>query len=90
MTSKNHEVLRVCRTKAQAKKAYDRISRFYDYFAGVFERKYRDRALELLAVGMPVTAVQVFIGVGQSNLLTRWEYLSLSGQDVKDIFRLRG
>lgn len=41
MTSKNHEVLRVCRTKAQAKKAYDKISRFYDYFAGVFEKKYR-------------------------------------------------
>ena len=38
MNLKKPEVLRVCRTKAQAKKAYDRISRFYDYFAEVSEK----------------------------------------------------
>ncbi len=41
MNSKNNGILRVQRTKAQAKESYDKISRFYDYFAGVFEKKYR-------------------------------------------------
>jgi len=50
MKSKNHKVLRVYRTKAQAKESYDKISRFYDYFAGVFEKKYRNMALERLDV----------------------------------------
>ena len=48
MNSKNHKVLRVYRTKAQAKESYNKISRFYDYFAGVFEKKYRNIALERL------------------------------------------
>jgi len=51
MNLKNREVLRVYRTKAQAKKAYDRISRFYDYFAGVFDKnveiKKREVVLEI-------------------------------------------
>lgn len=64
MTSKNHEVLRVYRTKAQAKKAYDRISRFYDYFAGVFEKKYRNRALELLNIKKGETVLEIGFGTG--------------------------
>lgn len=64
MTSKNHEVLRVCRTKAQAKKAYDKISRFYDYFAGVFEKKYRDRTLELLGIKKGEIVLEIGFGTG--------------------------
>jgi len=30
-------VSRVNRTKAQAKESYDKMSRFYDYFAGILE-----------------------------------------------------
>ncbi|WP_202795441.1 class I SAM-dependent methyltransferase [Thermococcus barophilus] len=55
---------RVYRTKAQAKKTYDRISRFYDYFAGVFEGKYRDRALELLDIKKGEIVLEIGFGTG--------------------------
>ena len=48
MESNADPVLRVTRTKAQAKASYDRISSVYDLFAGGFERKYRDMALRQL------------------------------------------
>ncbi|AIF68489.1 hypothetical protein PAP_00210 [Palaeococcus pacificus DY20341] len=64
MDSKDHEVSRVYRTKAQAKKAYDRISRFYDYFAGVFEKKYRNRALELLGIKKGEIVLEIGFGTG--------------------------
>ena len=46
--SKNNNILRVYRTKVQAKRNYDKISHFYDYFAGGFESNYRNMALEQL------------------------------------------
>ncbi len=64
MTSQNHKVLRVDRSKAQAKKAYDKISRFYDYFAGVFEKKYRNRALELLDIKKGEIVLEIGFGTG--------------------------
>ncbi len=64
MDSKNRKVLRVYRTKAQAKKAYDKISRFYDYFAGVFEKKYRNRALELLDIKRGEIVLEIGFGTG--------------------------
>jgi ubiquinone/menaquinone biosynthesis C-methylase UbiE len=50
MTPGPHIVLRVTRTKAQAKKNYDRLSVSCDYFAGVFEQKYRGMALRQLNI----------------------------------------
>jgi len=46
------------------------------------------RAMELLANGVPVTAVQDLLG--HSSLLTTAEYLRLSGQDIKGILKAKG
>ena len=64
MNLKNHRVLRVYRTKAQAKESYDKISRFYDYFAGVFEKKYRNMALERLDIKRGETVLEIGFGTG--------------------------
>jgi demethylmenaquinone methyltransferase/2-methoxy-6-polyprenyl-1,4-benzoquinol methylase len=64
MNSKNHQVLRVYRTKAQAKESYDKISRFYDYFAGVFEKKYRNMALERLNIERGEIVLEIGFGTG--------------------------
>ncbi len=64
MNSKNHRVSRVYRTKAQAKESYDKISRFYDYFAGVFEKKYRNMALERLDIKKGETVLEIGFGTG--------------------------
>lgn len=41
----SEKVLRVPRTKAQARASYDRVSRSYDLFAGAFEKRLRNVAL---------------------------------------------
>lgn len=64
MNSKNHRVLRVYRTKVQAKESYDKISRFYDYFAGVFEKKYRNMTLERLDIKRGQTVLEIGFGTG--------------------------
>jgi len=45
MESKNSdkEILRVYRSKEEAKEVYDKLSKFYDFIAGPFEKKYQDR-----------------------------------------------
>lgn len=64
MKSKNHNILRVYRSKAQAKESYDKISRFYDYFAGVFEKKYRNMALERLNIERGEIVLEIGFGTG--------------------------
>ncbi|MEF8811124.1 MAG: methyltransferase domain-containing protein [Bacteroidales bacterium] len=60
----NNKVLRVYRTKAQAKEGYDRISRFYDYFEGIFVRKYRNIALKRLNIGRGESVLEIGFGTG--------------------------
>ena len=64
MSSNIHTVSRVTRTKDQAKASYDRMSSAYDYFAGVFERNYRNMALKRLNVARGETVLEVGFGTG--------------------------
>ncbi len=59
-----HAVARVTRTKAQAKTSYDRMSSFYDYFAGVFEQKYRTMALKRLQIARGEIVLEIGFGTG--------------------------
>ena len=68
MKAKDTQILRVRRTKAQAKASYDKMSRFYDYFAGVFEKKYRELALAQLNVQPGETVLEIGFGTGHSLL----------------------
>jgi demethylmenaquinone methyltransferase/2-methoxy-6-polyprenyl-1,4-benzoquinol methylase len=65
MTSDIDGVLRVKRTKAQAKESYDKMSRFYDYFAGGFEQKYSNLALKRLAILEGETVLEIGFGTGR-------------------------
>jgi ubiquinone/menaquinone biosynthesis C-methylase UbiE len=64
MKAKDTQILRVRRTKAQAKASYDKMSRFYDYFAGVFEKKYRELALTRLEIQPGETVLEIGFGTG--------------------------
>jgi demethylmenaquinone methyltransferase/2-methoxy-6-polyprenyl-1,4-benzoquinol methylase len=64
MSSDIHTVSRVTRTKAQAKESYDRMSSFYDYFAGAFEQNYRNMALKRLNVTRGEIVLEIGFGTG--------------------------
>ena len=57
-------VLPVPRTKEEAKRLYDRISRFYDFLTAAFERKYAEMALERLFIGEGETILEIGFGSG--------------------------
>ena len=57
-------ILPVSRTKEDAKRFYDRISKVYDYLTGAFERKYAEIALELLSVEEGETVLEIGFGPG--------------------------
>jgi ubiquinone/menaquinone biosynthesis C-methylase UbiE len=59
------EILRVLRSKEEAKQFYDRVSRVYDYFIGIFERKYAETALRFLAVKEGETVLEIGFGSGR-------------------------
>ena len=62
MDSKNNNILRVYQTEAQAKRNYDKISRFYDCFARGFESNYRNMALEQSNIKGGETVLEICIG----------------------------
>ncbi len=62
MDSKNYNILRVYRSKARAKKNYDKISHFYICFAGGFESNYRNMALDQLNMKSLETVMEIGFG----------------------------
>lgn len=62
--SKASHILPVRRTKEEAKRSYDRISRYYDYLTGAFERKYAEVALKRLSVSEGATVLEIGFGTG--------------------------
>jgi ubiquinone/menaquinone biosynthesis C-methylase UbiE len=58
-------ILRVPRTKEEAKRFYDRISKVYDYLTGAFERKYAERAIERLSVEEGEAVLEIGFGSGR-------------------------
>lgn len=63
------QVLPVPRTKEEAKRFYDKISRAYDYLTGAFERKHAERALECLSIDEGEVVLE--IGFGSGHCLKR-------------------
>ena len=63
-TSAPSAVLPVSRTKAEAKRFYDRISRIYGWMTGAFERKHGEKALELLSITGGETTLEIGTGSG--------------------------
>jgi len=57
-------ILSVPRSKEQAKRFYDRISKVYDYLIGAFERKYAEMAVERLSVEEGEIVLEVGFGTG--------------------------
>jgi ubiquinone/menaquinone biosynthesis C-methylase UbiE len=62
--SKASGILPVPRTKEEAKRSYDRISKYYDYLTGAFERRYAEMALERLSIVEGETVLEIGFGTG--------------------------
>jgi demethylmenaquinone methyltransferase/2-methoxy-6-polyprenyl-1,4-benzoquinol methylase len=58
-------ILPIPRTREEARKFYDRISRFYDCLMGTFERKYVEIALERLSIEKGETVLEIGFGSGR-------------------------
>ncbi len=65
MQFENHKVLRVTRSRDQTKAVYDKMSRFYDYVAGAFEKKYRNAALKAFQVKEGENVLEIGFGTGK-------------------------
>ncbi len=58
------DILPVPRSKEEAKRFYDSISRVYDYLTVAFERKYAEMAVERLFVEEGETVLEIGFGTG--------------------------
>jgi ubiquinone/menaquinone biosynthesis C-methylase UbiE len=60
------EISRVGRSREQARVAYDRMSRWYDLFAGGFEAKHRAKGLRTLNPRPGEAMLEIGVGTGRS------------------------
>lgn len=58
------QISRVHRSKEEAEKYYDRISAYYDWLGGIFERKAAERALDSLKIQSGEAVLEIGFGTG--------------------------
>lgn len=71
-------ILPVSRSKKEAREAYDRISKFYDYTEWIFEKKCINTALKLLDIKEGEVVLEIGCGTGNA-LIKIAEYVGKSG-----------
>ncbi len=64
MSSGNYTALPVHRSKQDARRFYDRLSRLYGHIAGPFEHKYAKAALQWLAIQNGESVLEIGFGTG--------------------------
>ena len=74
----NSKILPVLRSKEEAREAYDRMSKFYDYTEGMFEKKYINIALKELKIRKEEVILEIGFGTGNA-LINIAEYIGKNG-----------
>lgn len=74
----NSKILPVLRSKEEARAAYDKISKFYDYTEGIFEKKYINMALKELKIRRGEVILEIGFGTG-NTLIKIAEYIGKNG-----------
>jgi demethylmenaquinone methyltransferase/2-methoxy-6-polyprenyl-1,4-benzoquinol methylase len=60
----SYKISSVLRSKYEAEKYYNRISSFYDWLGGIFERKSAERALDYLNIQNGESVLEIGFGTG--------------------------